>query len=68
MLVTIRNLKDGFKELEANYFNLPQNGFRDEYVKQYGQDAWDKRQKLLVDDVVSREQHFEKLRRDLSSK
>jgi len=68
MLVTIRNLKEGFKELEVNYFNLPQNGFRDEYVKQYGQEDWDKRQKLLVDDVVSREQHFEKLRTDLSSK
>jgi hypothetical protein len=68
MLVTIRNLKNGFKELETNYFNLPQNGFRDEYAKLFGQDAWDQRQKLLVDDIISREQHFERLRPDLSSK
>lgn len=68
MVVTIRNLKDGFKELETNYFNLPQNGFRDEYVKEFGQEAWDNRVKLMVDYVVSREQHFEKLRPDLSSK
>jgi hypothetical protein len=64
----VRILKDGFKELEANYFNLPQNAFRDAYVKDYGQEAWDRRLKLLVDDVVSRKQHFEILRADLSSK
>ena len=64
----IRNLKDGFKELEANYFNLPPNAFRDAYIKDYGQEAWDKRVKLLVDDRVSQEQHFEKFRADLSSK
>jgi len=67
-IISIRNLKDGYKELETNYFNLPQFGFRDAYVKDYGQEAWDKRLKLLVDDIVSREQHFEKLRTDLSSK
>lgn len=67
-VVTIRNLKDGFKELEDNYFQMAPNAFRDEYVKTYGQADWDKRVKLLVDDIVSREQHFEKLRTDLSSK
>jgi hypothetical protein len=67
-LIGIRNLKDGFKELETNYFNLPQNAFRDAYVKEYGQEAWDKRVKLLVDDRASQEQHFEKFRADLSSK
>ena len=67
-IVSIRNLKNGFKELEANYFQLPPTGFMDAYVKDYGQEAWDKRLKLLVDDVVNREQHFEKLRSDLSSK
>jgi hypothetical protein len=34
----------------------------------YSDSSFDKRQKLLVDDIVSREQHFEKLRPDLSSK
>ena len=67
MIIGIRNLKEGFKELETNYFQLPQNGFRDAYVNEYGQYAWDKRVKLLVDNIVSREQHFEKLRTDLSS-
>jgi len=67
-VVTIRNLKNGYKELDMSYYNLPQNGFKDAYIKEYGQEAWDKRQKLLVDDIVSREQDFEVLRPDLSSK
>jgi len=67
-VVTVRNLKNGFKEMEMNYFQLPPNSFRDAYVKEYGQEQWDKRLKLLVDDVVSRVQQFEKLRPDLSSK
>ena len=66
-IYTVRNLKEGFKEMELNYFNRPQDWFRDAYVKDYGQEAWDKRVKLLVDDVVSREQHFEIRRADLSS-
>ena len=53
--------------METDYFKLPQNGFRDAYIKDYGQEAWDKRVKLLVDDRVSQEQHFEILRKDLSS-
>jgi hypothetical protein len=68
MIISIRHLKDGYKELESNYFQLPQNGFRDAYVAEYGQEAWDKRVKLFVDDIVNREQHFEKIRTDLSSK
>jgi hypothetical protein len=67
-VITIRNLKEGFKEMDNDFFNLPMNGFRDGYVAEYGQEAYDRRVKLLVDDVVSREQHFEKLRADLSSK
>jgi len=67
-IIGIRNLKDGYKELEMDYFKLPQNGFRNAYVQEYGQEAWDKRLKLLVDDRASQEQHFEKLRADLSSK
>ena len=66
-IISIRNLGDGYKELEADYFKLPQNGFRDAYIKDYGQEDWDKRVKLLVDNRVSQEQHFEVLRKDLSS-
>ena len=67
-IVTLRNLKNGFKELDADYFTMAPNAFKNAYIADYGQDAWDKRVKLLVDDVVSREQHFEKARPDLSSK
>ena len=67
-IVTLRNLKNGFKELEADYFKLVPDAFKNAYIADYGQEAWDKRLKLLVDNVVSREQHFEKLRADLSSK
>jgi hypothetical protein len=72
--VSVRNLKDGFKELEANYYgpntmaNQP-NAFRDAYIKEYGYDAWDARQKVLDNNanVESREIYLMKLRKDLSS-
>jgi hypothetical protein len=72
--VTIRNLKDGFKELENNYYgpnpmaNQP-NAFKDAYIKEYGYDAWDARQKVLDNNanVASREVFIMKLRKDLSS-
>jgi hypothetical protein len=66
-IIGIRNLKDGFQELDSDYFKTPPTAFREAYVKDYGQEAWDKRVKLLVDDIVSREQHFEVRRADLSS-
>ena len=67
-IVNRRNLKDGFKELDSDYAPNMGTQFKDTYIKDYGQEAWDKRLKLLVDAVVSREQHFEKYRADLSSK
>ena len=68
-IVGIRNLKDGYKELETGYFKMVgPDDFKNAYIADYGQEAWDKRVKLLVDDVVSREQFFEKNRADLSSK
>lgn len=67
-LVSRRALKDGFKELDSEYTPNMGTQFKDTYLKDYGQEAWDKRVKLLVDDVVSREQHLEKARPDLSSK
>ena len=74
-MVSVRNLKDGFKELEANYYgpnpmaNQP-NAFKDAYMKDYGQDAWDARSKLLDNNanIASREAYIMKLRKDLSSK
>lgn len=67
-IVMIRNLKAGYKELDADYYHLATDWFKTAYVKEYGQADWDKRIKLMTDDVVSRTQHFEKLRADLSSK
>jgi len=67
-IILIRNLKDGYKELDSDYFHLSADWFKDAYVKEYGQQVWDNRLKLMTDDVVVRTQHFEKLRADLSSK
>ena len=72
--VSIRALKDGFKELETDYYgpnplaNQP-NAFRDAYTKEYGYDAWDARSKVLDNNanIESREQYIMKLRKDLSS-
>ena len=67
-MVSVRILKDGYKELDADYNKMmAPDAFKNAYIADYGQDAWDKRVKLQVDDVVSREQQFEKLRTDLSS-
>lgn len=68
--VSIRNLKDGFKSLEANYFAMPPTGssnFRDEYTKLFGGTAWDDRVKLLDGAVVKTEQYIMRLRKDLGS-
>jgi len=70
--VSIRNLKDGFKELETDYYGpntVPPNAFKDAYIKDYGQDAWDARQKLLDKNanVQSRDIYIMRLRKDLSS-
>jgi len=67
-VILIRRLKDGYKELDSDYFHLPNDWFKNAYIKDYGQEDWDKRVKLMVDDVVSRTQRFEKVRPDLSSK
>lgn len=70
IVVTIRNLKDGFKSLETDFYGAMQPGaptFKDEYIKAYGTADWDKRVKLLDDAVVKNEQYIMKLRKDLSS-
>lgn len=68
--VSVRNLKDGFKSLEPNYFGTNPPGtpnFRDEYVKEYGHTAWDDRVKILEGAVIKSEQYTMRLRKDLSS-
>ena len=71
--VSIRNLKDGFKSLQAGYFGTPAPpppgtpSFRDNYIKEYGYTAWDDRVKLLEGAVEKNEQYIMRLRKDLSS-
>ncbi|MBK9569843.1 MAG: hypothetical protein IPO53_07945 [Chitinophagaceae bacterium] len=74
VIVQVRNLKDGFKELDGNYFPRNPNPpaptlFKDTYIKDYGQEAWDARSKLLDDNanIESRESFLMILRKDLSS-
>lgn len=68
VVVSIRNLKDGFKSLEANYYEASNNStFKNEYIKTYGTADWDKRIKLMDEAVVKNEQYIMKLRSDLSA-
>lgn len=60
-------LKDGFKQLEQDYFKDAPN-FRDNYVKTYGINAWMDRVKLLDEIIVKTEVYLRKRRADLSSK
>jgi len=68
--VSVRNLKDGFKSLQAGYYGPAPAGnpsFRDEYVKAYGHTAWDDRVKLLEGSIVKTEQYIQRFRKDLST-
>lgn len=70
VVVNIRNLKEGFKALQAGFYAPAPTGspsFRDEYVKEYGHTAWDDRIKLMDGAIVKTEQHINRLRKDLSS-
>ena len=70
VIVSIRNLKDGFKSLEQGYYSMGPAGigaFRDMYEKTYGYDAWDARVKILDNAIEKTEQYIMKTRKDLSS-
>lgn len=70
VVVNIRNLKDGFKSLQAGFYGPATPGtpgFRDEYAKQYGHAAWDERVKLLDGATIKTEVYLNKFRKDLSS-
>jgi hypothetical protein len=69
-IVSFRKLKDGFKEFDPGYYPEAPAGtptFKDEYIKAYGTLDWEKRQKLLDESEISRDQFIMKLRKDLSS-
>jgi hypothetical protein len=70
VVVSIRNLKDGFKSLEQNFYGTAPAGtpgFREVYEKTYGFSAWDDRVKLLDGAVVKTEAYIMKHRKDMSS-
>lgn len=68
VLVTLNRLKDGFKQMEANYFGPPPSpNFQETYIKQYGQEQWDKRLKFLDENIVQSTVFLKKYRKDLSS-
>ncbi len=67
VMVSVYNLKDGFKQLEAGYFKDMPN-FRDAYIAMYGFASWQKRLDLMSEITVKTEVYMRKRRADLSSK
>jgi hypothetical protein len=68
VVVVISNLKDGYKQLETNYFPGNSDKFKSTYIQLYGQDIWDRRLELLGEISVSVESELVKFREDMSSK
>ena len=66
-IVMIRNLKDGFKELDDNYHKGLSDQFKAAYIEMFGQAQWDKRMHALADLTDLTEQEMIKYRTDLSS-
>jgi hypothetical protein len=66
-LVIVSNLKDGFKQLDDSFAPSQSSAFKEQYIKTYGQELWDKRQTAITDFVESSEVFISKMRKDLSS-
>ncbi len=67
VVVIIRSLKDGFKELDADYHKGLNDQFKAAYIEMYSQAQWDKRTNALADLTDLTEQEMMKYRADLSS-
>lgn len=65
-IVIVTHLKDGFKQLDNAFTPMTQD-FKNAYIQEYGQAAWDKRQNLLPEIMTSWETYISKARGDLSS-
>lgn len=65
-IVIVTNLKDGFKQLDNSFMPMG-NTFKDAYIKEYGQEMWDKRGKLLPEITESVDVYISKFRKDLST-
>jgi len=66
-VVIIRNLKDGFKELDQDYHKGLNDQFKAAYVEMFGQAQWDKRMNAIADLTDLTESQMIKYRSDLSS-
>jgi hypothetical protein len=67
MVVVIRNLKNGFKELDPDYYKGLNDQFKAAYLQLYGQAQWDKRMHGLAEYTDLTESEMIKYRPDLSS-
>jgi hypothetical protein len=66
--VSISKLKDGFKQLELNYFPGMTDKFKENYITTHTQAGWDKRLVLLQEITNSYVSYMVKRRDDLSAK
>ena len=69
-VVISTNLKDGFKQLDNTFdpnMRTMNDNFKNAYIQEYGQAAWDNRNKLLPEITNSWETYLSKVRKDLSS-
>jgi hypothetical protein len=60
-------LKDGFKEIDADYYKGLNDQFKAAYIQMFGQAQWDKRMTGTADLTDLTEQETLKYRADLSS-
>jgi hypothetical protein len=69
-VVIVTNLKDGFKQLDNTFdpnMKKRTDDFKNAYVQEYGQAAWDSRNKSLPEIATGWETFLSKTRKDLSS-
>lgn len=55
VIVTIRTLVDGFKELDPAKPVFPANFFQSAYTKTYSQEQWEKRMTVMNDNITRRD-------------
>ena len=67
VVVIIRHLKNGFKELDSDYYKDLNDKFKAAYLEMFGQAAWDKRMTAIADLTDLVEVEMMKYRADLSS-
>jgi hypothetical protein len=66
-VVIIRHLKEGFKELDADFKKGLTDQFKTAYIEMYGWEQWQKRMNGVAENMDLVEQEMVKYRADLSS-